>query len=87
MVINKEFDDLCVAEKKMCEDKYNADRMNVLEHHFEHPSRWFDSPYGSSLAGHPSKIEPKHLAEMEKRHPGYQEQMMIIIKQLYALKN
>lgn len=84
--INTEYKAAYDAEVKRYEDERNEGRLNVLEHHYEHPSRWFDSANGSGLAGHPSNIEAKHIAEMEKRHPGYQEHLMGIIKRLHAQK-
>jgi hypothetical protein len=85
--INTEYKAAYEAECQRYEDERNADRIRVLEHHYEHPWRWLDSANGSALAGHPSSIEAKHLAEMEKRHPGYQEHLMVIIKQLREVKN
>jgi len=75
------------AEMQRYEDERTKAQIGVLEHHYQYPSRWFDSTQGSSLAGHPSRIEAKHIAEMEKRHPGYQEHLMLIIKQLREQKN
>jgi hypothetical protein len=80
--INVEYKASYNAEVQRYEDERTKAQIGVLEHHFQHPSRWFDTPQGSALAGHPSRIEAKHLAEMEKRHPGYQEHLMLIIKQL-----
>jgi hypothetical protein len=84
--INTEYKAAYDAECQRYEDERNKERLDVLEHHYEHPSRWFDSLGGSGLAGHPSNIEAKHIAEMEKRHPGYQEHLMGIIKRLHAQK-
>lgn len=82
MALHKEYKAIYEAECQRYEDERNKQRLDVLEHHYQHPWRWLDSANGSALAGHPSNIEAKHLAEMEKRYPGYQEHLMVIIKQL-----
>jgi hypothetical protein len=84
IVLNTEYKNAYDAECQRYEDERDTERLSILEHHFKHPSRWLDSANGSHLIGHPSKIEHKHLAEMEKRHPGYQEHLMGIIKQLHS---
>ena len=86
-LVDKEYKIAYDADCQRYEDERNKERLDVLEHHYQHPARWFDSANGSALAGHPSNIEAKHLAEMEKRYPGYQEHLMVIIKQLREVKN
>jgi len=48
-------------------------RIDVLEHHYNYPQRWYDSQYGSALFGSINNITEEMMAEMERRHHGYRE--------------
>jgi hypothetical protein len=48
-------------------------RINILEHHYKHPRRWYDSNFGSALFGSIDNITEEMMTEMERRHPGYRE--------------
>jgi hypothetical protein len=58
-------------------------RISVLEHHYEHPSRWNDSPSGSALFGSPRSITEEMFVEMEKKYPNYRAHITAVIKGVY----
>jgi hypothetical protein len=55
-------------------------RIQVLDHHYEHPSRWNDSPSGSALFGSPRNITEEMFVEMEKKYPNYRAHIAAVIK-------
>jgi len=58
--------------KKLQEKKeYLDSRIDILIHHYEHPSRWFDSVNGSSLFGSPENITHEMLEHMTELYPDY----------------
>lgn len=56
------------------------EQIHVLEQHYEHPSRWKDSPYGSLLLGSPKNITPDMFLEMENKYPNYRAHIARVIK-------
>ena len=55
-------------------------RIQVLEHHYEYPSRWNDSPSGSVLFGSPRNITEEMIVQMEKKYPNYRAHIAALIK-------
>jgi hypothetical protein len=53
---------------------------------YKHPSRWFDTPWGSSISPPtPQYITPQAYAQMEAKYPGYRahiERVKLAMKQL-----
>jgi hypothetical protein len=55
-------------------------RIQVLEHHYEYPARWNDSPSGSVLFGSPRNITEEMFVQMEKKYPNYRAHIAALIK-------
>lgn len=66
-------------EKRMAKDIFDG-RIEVLEHHYEYPSRWNDSRSGSALFGSPRSITEEMFIEMEKKYPNYRAHIAAVIK-------
>ena len=63
----------------MAKDIFDG-RIEVLEHHYEYPSRWNDSRSGSALFGSPRSITEEMFVEMEKKYPNYRAHIAAVIK-------
>jgi len=73
------------ATERLEEHKHAAreifeQRISVLEHHYEYPSRWNDGPSGSALFGSPKNITEDMFIEMEKKYPNYRAHIAAVMK-------
>jgi hypothetical protein len=69
--INQDYRAEDARKRAEAERRRFQDKLGVLEHHYNHPKRWYDGPNGSFLFGHPASVSAEHIAAMELRIPGY----------------
>ena len=61
----------------------HVDLIGGLKWKYKHPSRWFDTPWGSTIAPTtPQYITPDAFAEMEQLYPGYKEHIQHVERAL-----
>jgi len=80
MAIDDDYKKESEREHAKCERERFEGKLGALEHHYKHPSRWYDNPSGSTLCKHPSSVSAEHIAAMELRIPGYTVHLANIIK-------
>ena len=75
----EELTELDKEDKAREAEKVHRDLIGSLEFLYENPSRWFDTMNGCSLVpGHPNRITPRALDEMEEMHPGYKHHIEMV---------
>ena len=63
----------------LTEKNYYNRKMEILRHHYNFPTAWYETRYGSSLLGHPGKVEEKYILAMENIYPKYRKHLESII--------
>jgi hypothetical protein len=68
--------------EEFMEKNYFNRKMEILRHHCNFPIAWYETLSGSSLLGHPTKVEEIYILAMEKIYPKYSQHLAGIITSL-----